>query len=105
MIYVPHGFDWRPREIFKRTTGMKSHEWKLLGCCGILKFCLRGMLGSRQRSTLFMLFDVLRSVCAEKVSCVGVDEVEEKVHLVLALIERCPCNSLFSIFCTTFLYS
>lgn len=28
-IYVPHGFDWRPREFFKRTSGMKSITWVL----------------------------------------------------------------------------
>lgn len=25
-MLVPTGFDWRPREIFSKTTGMKSHE-------------------------------------------------------------------------------
>ena len=40
-IFVPFGFDWHPRDIFKKTTGMKSHEWKQLSCHGILKFCLR----------------------------------------------------------------
>jgi hypothetical protein len=99
MIFMPHGFDWKPREIFKRTSGMKSHEWKLLGCCGILKFCLRGMLGSKQRSTLFMLFDVLRSVCSEKVSYESMEVVEEKTHLVLALVERdFPLSMQFIVF-------
>lgn len=99
MVYVPHGFDWRPREIFKRTFGMKSHEWKLLGCCGILKFCLRDMLGHKQRATLFMLFDVLRSICAEKVSYETVEVVEKKVHLVLALVERdFPLSMQFIVF-------
>lgn len=29
-VIVPHGFDWHPREIFGKASGMKSHEWKQL---------------------------------------------------------------------------
>lgn len=53
-IYVPHGFDWRPREIFSKSIGYKSHEWKQVCCNGILKFCLRNMLGVKQRATFFL---------------------------------------------------
>lgn len=87
-VLVPHGFGWRPREIFNRKYAMKSHEWKLLSSSGILKFCLRGMLGSRQRSTLFKLFDVLKRICAESVIIDAIQLLEEHVHTVLALIER-----------------
>jgi hypothetical protein len=52
-ILVPVGFDWRPRAIFSKTAGMKAHEWKQLVTNGILKFCLRGMLGHKQRQTLY----------------------------------------------------
>ena len=54
-VLVPTGFDWSPRTIFSRSTGMKSHEWKQLASNGILKFCLRGMLGNNQRKTLFFI--------------------------------------------------
>ena len=52
-VLVPTGFDWHAKEIFKSSTGMKSHEWKQIATNGILKFCLRGMLGKTQRTTLF----------------------------------------------------
>lgn len=55
-VLVPYGFDWRPREIFNKTTGYKSHEWKQVCCHGILTFCLRDMPGKNQRSTLYRLF-------------------------------------------------
>lgn len=87
-VLVPYGFDWQPRDIFSKTTGMKSHEWKQLACNGILKFCLRGMLGRKQRSTLFKLFDVLESICAEDILADSIDALEQQVHTVLALIER-----------------
>lgn len=87
-ILVPYGFDWRPRDIFSKSTGMKSHEWKQLSCHGILKFCLRGMLGKRQRSTLFKLFDAIKFICAEVVLVNSLDGLEDQVHKVLALMER-----------------
>lgn len=87
-VYVPHGFDWRPRDIFRTGFGMKSHEWKQIACNGILKFCLRGMLGKKQRITLFKLFDVLSKLCAEVIYQHSLDELEEEVHEVLVLIER-----------------
>lgn len=47
-ILVPASFDWRPRAIFTKTAGMKAHEYKQVVTNGILKFCLRGMLGHKQ---------------------------------------------------------
>ena len=87
-VLVPTGFDWRPREIFSKTTGMKSHEWKQLACNGILKFCLRGMLGKNQRRTLYKLFDVIALICAEDIDITSIDDLEQQVHRVLALLER-----------------
>jgi hypothetical protein len=67
-IHVPSTFDWRPRGIFGKKAGMKAHEWKEVVTGGILKFCLRGMLGRSQRQTLFQLFDVITEACAESVA-------------------------------------
>ena len=61
-IIVPSGFDWHPSEIFSKNTGMKSHHWKQLSSNGILKFCLRGLLGKNQRKTMFKLFDVIKDI-------------------------------------------
>ena len=71
---VPSGFDWHPQPIFSRNSGMKSHEWKQLAANGILKFCLRGMLGKNQRKTLYMLFDVITQICAEDIDMNFVDD-------------------------------
>ncbi len=69
-IKVPLGFDWRPRPFFQlKSVGMKSHEWKQVVTSGILKFCIRGLLGVRQRATLFELCDVLAHVCACACMC------------------------------------
>lgn len=89
-VFVPSGFDWRPRNVFGRTSGMsmKSHEWKQLATNGILKFCLRGMLGQSQRKTLFKLFDIIKDICAEDVDVCSIDTLERRVHKVLALVER-----------------
>ena len=88
-IQVPHGFDCKPRSFFQRkSTGMKSHEWKQLVTSGILKFCIRGLLGKQQRSTIFELCDVLALLCSEEVYLNEIDAIELRVHRVLSLLER-----------------
>ena len=88
-ILVPYGFDWRPRDIFGKTAkGMKSHEWKQVATNGILKYCLRGMLGLHQRKTLFEFLDVIKCICAECIDITSISRLEERVHRVLALLER-----------------
>ena len=52
------------------------------------KYCLKGMLGPRQRNSLFKLFDVITELCAEEIDCTRVDELELKVHETLVCIER-----------------
>lgn len=60
-IQVPSSFDWRPRPIFGKrcVAGMNSHAWKELVSTHILRYTLRGLLGKRQRETLFCLLNVL----------------------------------------------
>ena len=87
-VLVPTGFDWRPREIFVASPQMKSHEWKQVACTGVLTFCLRGLLGSRQRSTLFKLLHIFRQVCAECVVLSSIDCLENENNSVLAFVER-----------------
>lgn len=87
-IIVHASFDWRPRAFFSKKAGMKAHEWKEVTTNGILKFCLRGMLGRNQRQTLYKLFDVIRDVCAEDVNIDMTNNLEKAVHHALALFER-----------------
>ena len=58
-----------------------------LACCGILKFCLRGMLGDSRRQTLFFL-DTMALACSEGVTATLIEEVDSRFHRTLALIER-----------------
>ena len=59
-----------------------------LACCGMLKYCLRGMLGDRQRATLYFFLDTLSLACSEGISTTLANDVEERLNLSLALIER-----------------
>ena len=87
-IHVPFGTDWQPRAIFGNPGGMKSHHWKEVATTGILKFCLRKMLNSKQRLSLFTLFDLLTDLCGEDMDSRCIDELEKRVHHALVLIER-----------------
>ena len=87
-VRVPSGFDWNSQPFFSKPFVMKSHQWKQVATHGVLKYCLRGMLGSKQQQSLFKLFDVLTSLCAEQSDLTTVDALESKVHEVLVLIER-----------------
>lgn len=80
--------NWKPRGIFGMPAGMKSREWKLVACDGILKFCICGFLGKSQRETLFMLCDVLARICAETFEKSFVEAITCDVHCVLTRLER-----------------
>ena len=87
-VRVTTGFDWKPRGIFNRTSHKKSHEWKQLICNGIIKFCVRGLLGEAQRKPFFSLCDVLARACQEELSASLIDDLELCLHRSLALLER-----------------
>lgn len=87
-VQVHSSIDWRPRAIFGKRAGMKAHEWMEVVRKGILKFCVRGMLGRNQRRTLFKLFDVIDNICMEDVTMDTINELELEVHHTLALFER-----------------
>ena len=40
--------------------GLKHYEWKQLGLSDISEYCLEGLLGDDQESSLFSAFDALR---------------------------------------------
>ena len=86
-MYVTAGFDWKPRFFFDKTIRLKSHEWKQVVCSGILKFCMRDLLG-KERMTLFALCDVLISARQEELSIDVMDDLEVSLHRSLALLER-----------------
>ena len=87
-IVVPLGVDWKSRSLFSRGVSLKSSEWKNVLSQGILKFCIRGLLGENQRNTLFELCDCVTCLTAEEVDTKTIDALEYRVHRVLTLLER-----------------
>ena len=81
--------DWRPVKLFGKDAGhLKSNQWKHILTSGILKFCIRSLLGKDQEDTLTELFDVVSKLYAEEIDLQTLDSLEYRVHRVLSLIER-----------------
>ena len=90
-IKVPHGVDWRRRQLFSKTSmgQMKSSEWRLVLSSGILKYCLRGgLLGKLQQSTIFELCDVISLLTRDSIKLGDIDAIEYRLHRVLSTLER-----------------
>lgn len=88
-VKAPSGLDWRPLKIFgKDSARLKSNEWKHVLTSGILKFCIRGLLGKDQEGTLTELCDVVSLLCAEEILQENMDGLEYRVHRALSLMER-----------------
>lgn len=89
-ITVPAGIDWKRRKLFERKSlgYIKSIEWKHVLCSGILKYCIRGLLGEKQRESLFELCDVVAALLAYDVAEEDMDSLEYRVNRVLSLFER-----------------
>lgn len=55
---------------------------------GILKFCLRGCLGNKQRKTFFHLLDVLNKLTSDVQKIDELDSLEKEVAVVCTEIQR-----------------
>lgn len=88
-VKSPSGVDWKPSKLFgKDASHLKSNQWKHVLSSGILKFCIRGLLGKSQERTLMELCDVVSILCSEEVNIQNMDGMEYRVHRVLSLMER-----------------
>ena len=88
-VKSPSGIDWKPSKLFGNDAShLNSNQWKHVIASGILKFCVRGLLGKAQEKTLMELCDVLSILCSEQVNIQNMDAVEYRVHRVLSLMER-----------------
>lgn len=89
-VKVPSGVDWKRRKLFDRKSigYLKSVEWKHVLCSGILKYCIRDILGEEQRKTLYELCDVVSELLDYNVDDDAIDSIEYRVHRVLSLLER-----------------
>lgn len=93
MIIVPAsrfhpGWIGSTDSIFCKMMYLKSVERKHILLSGILKFCIRGCLGKKQRSTVFELCNVLSDLCSRSVDADEVDKLEYQLNRVLAILER-----------------
>ena len=52
---------------------------------GIIKYCLRGLLGNQQRKVVFMFISVCSKIFAEKQK---LDQLLAEVNMALAVLER-----------------
>ena len=88
-VRSPSGVDWKPCKLFsKEASRLKSNQWKHVLASGILKFCVKGLLGKAQESTLMELCDVVSTLCSEELNTQNLDGVEYRVHRVLSRMER-----------------
>lgn len=55
---------------------------------GILKYCLRGLLGCEQRKALFQFIDVCCKVLAEKQNKSEIPDLLLEINTALAVLER-----------------
>ena len=55
---------------------------------GILKYCLRGMLGKKQRETFFFFLDTISKLLHESQVVSELDTLELDMNRALALMER-----------------
>lgn len=55
---------------------------------GILRYCLRGLLGKSQRKTFFRLLDVIQKVCSDDQVTDSLPVLQKEINEVCAEIER-----------------
>lgn len=55
---------------------------------GILKYCLRGMLGDEQHETMILFVDAITALCAPSRDAAKLDELQKQVDVSLARMER-----------------
>ena len=87
-ICLPIGFGFKSYSWL--TNYQKIHrtsDWLKLVTTGILKFCLRDLLGKRQRLVLFRLLDCLRDIAASVHAAASLDALELLIHETLAEVE------------------
>ena len=87
-IRVPSWIDWKQKQLFAKTVYLKSAEWRHVLASGILKFCVRGCLGKKQRTTLYELCDVVADLCAMSIDPEEMHSLEYRTSRALSLLER-----------------
>ena len=55
---------------------------------GVLKYCIRGMLGDEQRQTVILFMDAIAALCAPSQDAAKIEHLKEQVNVALAQLER-----------------
>ena len=55
---------------------------------GVLKYCIRGMLGDEQNKTVVLFMDAITALCAPSQDTAKIEHLKEKVNVALARLER-----------------
>ena len=55
---------------------------------GLLKYCVRGMLGVSQQETLIQFMDAIAAICAPTQDKATIEALKDKVAVALAQVER-----------------
>ncbi|XP_035675575.1 uncharacterized protein LOC118415244 [Branchiostoma floridae] len=87
-IKVPLGYDFKVRPLFHKQMGMKSIEWIKLFSGDLMKFCMRDMLPTKQRETMFRLCSTLQRLGAPVQDMDKLPELDLEVHITFSLLER-----------------
>ena len=105
-IQVPLRFDWKPRALFtKNTVGMKSHSWKQLVSSHILKYCIRDLLGQRQRQTMFSSAVFLLGCVLSQLTFIALNSLSLMcIVACLCLRETSQCLYTFASFIFSIIY-
>ncbi|CAC5410523.1 unnamed protein product [Mytilus coruscus] len=88
-VKVPVNFGVLPGSLFTKIVGgTKCHTWLQLFSNGIIRFCIRGMLGTPQRTSLVNFLLVLEEAYGCSFDMDLIDNFEKRWHEALCLMER-----------------
>ncbi|OWF49211.1 hypothetical protein KP79_PYT24455 [Mizuhopecten yessoensis] len=88
-MHFPVGFGDVPGSLFTHIRGgVKSHTWNRLFTNGVLRYCLRGMLGTEQRESLNNFLMGLETLFKSPSDLNTNDQVAEGWHVTLCRMER-----------------
>ena len=59
-----------------------------IACNRIFNYCLRDMLGEKQRETLFFFLDTITLLLAESHESSMLDKIGDRINIALARLER-----------------
>ncbi|XP_015765420.1 PREDICTED: uncharacterized protein LOC107344281 [Acropora digitifera] len=84
-VCVPVGHGWKPGPFFCKKHYLKSPDWKQLAVDGILRYCLRGLLGKSQRQTFFRPLDVIQKVCSDDQVTDSLPVLQKEINETISL--------------------